>query len=122
MPLHLPTTQTVVVIAGFILIYLLLLLKKTVRGGLDLYEFLLLSMVAVVPGVFTFFPKLTKSLSDLVGVAFPFVVMFGALFVIIFIFLHRLTLQIHKLEKRSRLLIQENGLLREGLERLTAGR
>ena len=115
MPDFSPTLPTITLIAVFVALYMGLLLVMTIRGGLDLYEFLMLSMVAIVPAVFTFFPEFTNLVGRFFGVAFPFLVMFGALFVVIFLFLHRLTVKMHRLEKRSRLLIQENGLLRQML-------
>ena len=72
----------------------------------------MLSMVAVVPTIFVFWPNIAYWLADFVGVAFPFVIMFGALFLIVFLFVHRLTAKLHKLESDNRLLIQEVGILR----------
>ncbi len=111
-----PTIATMLTIGSFAVIYLLFLARKTIHNTLDLYDFILLSMVAVVPAVFVFFPGLAQWLGDLAGVAFPFVVMFGGLFVIIFILLHRLTVNIYQLQKRSRHLVQEISLLRQKLD------
>ena len=118
MEANLPTLKTTIVVGAFVVAYVLHILRKTVRDGLDFYEFLLLSSVAIVPGVFTFFPRWTAALSAAIGVAFPFVVMFGSLLAITFVFLHRLTVQVHALERRSRRLVQENGLLRREIEEI----
>lgn len=100
----------------FAVVYFLFLARKTIRNTLDLYDFILLSMVAVVPAIFVLFPGMAQWLGDLTGVAFPFIIMFGALLVIVFILLHRLTVNIYQLQKRSHHLVQEVSLLRQKLE------
>lgn len=42
-----PSAETVVIISGFAFIYMLVLLRKTLQGKFDLYDFLMLSMVAI---------------------------------------------------------------------------
>ena len=107
--------NTYLFIALFAAAYLTFIARKTARQELDLYDFVMLSMVAVVPAAFTFCPWIAFWVAGIVGVAFPFVAMFGALFLILFLFVHRLTMQVHKLEKNNHLLIQEVGLLRHEL-------
>ena len=70
---------------------MLVLLRKTMQGKFDLYDFLMLSMVAIIPAGFTLFPTLAYLVSHLTGVVFPFVVMFGALFLVVFVFMHNMT-------------------------------
>jgi len=110
--MHTINTNTYFLIALFALAYLIFIARKTSRQQLDLYDFVMLSMVAVVPATFTFWPKIAYWLADLAGVAFPFVIMFGALFLILFLFIYRLTVNMHKLEKDNLLLLQEVSLLR----------
>lgn len=117
-----PQVQTIVVVAVFACVYLFYIFRKTIYGQLDLYDLIMLSMVALVPALFTFLPGLALRVSDALGVAFPFVVMFGMLFVVIFVLLHRMTTTIHKLEHRTRSLVQENGLLRYQLDTAEAER
>jgi len=111
-----PTVATMLTIGMFAVVYFLFLARKTIRNTLDLYDFILLSMVAVVPAIFVLFPGMAQWLGDLTGVAFPFIIMFGALLVIVFILLHRLTVNIYQLQKRSHHLVQEVSLLRQKLE------
>jgi len=73
-----PSAVTVAIISGFAFIYMLVLLRKTLQGKFDLYDFLVLSMVAILPAGFALFPRLAYLISHLTGVVFPFVVMFGA--------------------------------------------
>ncbi len=104
--------QTVVIISIFALCYLYYTARETARQQLDIYDLIMLSTVAIIPSAFVLFPRLAEHLARLAGVAFPFVIMFGALFAILFIFIHRLTAKIHRLERDNRLLIQEVSLLK----------
>ena len=114
--MHTINTNTYLLIAFFAAAYLAFIARKTARQQLDLYDLVMLSMVAVVPAAFTFWPSIAYSIADFAGVEFPFVVMFGALFLVLFLFVHRLTVHVHKLERDNRLLIQEISLLRLELE------
>lgn len=112
-----PSAETVVIISGFAFVYMLVLLRKTLQGKFDLYDFLMLSMVAILPASFALFPRLANLISHLTGVVFPFVVMFGALFSVVFVFMHNITERLHKLERQNWALIQEQGLLALELKR-----
>lgn len=114
--MHTINANTYLLIALFALAYLVFIARKTARQQLDLYDFVMLSMVAVVPATFTFWPNTAYWLANLAGVAFPFVIMFGALFLILFLFVHRLTIKVHKLERDNHLLIQEVSLLHQELD------
>jgi hypothetical protein len=107
----LPSAETVFVISAFAFIYVLILLRRTLQGTFDLYDFLMLSMVAIIPAAFALFPSLAYLLSHLTGVVFPFVVMFGALFLVVFAFMHNITQRLHRLERQNCALIQEQSLL-----------
>jgi hypothetical protein len=107
-----PTTHTTVLVAIFAAWYLLVLSRRTLTGRLDFYDLIMLSMVALLPAIFVFWPRLAEIVGILAGVTFPFVVMFGVLTLVVFIFLHRITLKLHKLERLNRLLVQEISLLR----------
>jgi hypothetical protein len=112
-----PSAETVAIISGFALIYMLMLLRKTLQGKFDLYDFLMLSMVAILPAAFALFPRFAYLISHLTGVVFPFVVMFGALFLVIFVFMHKVTERLHRLERQNWALIQEQSLLALELRR-----
>ncbi len=108
--------QTVLIIMAFVFVYLSILFRKTVKGALDLYDFFMLSTVAILPAVLALFPNFAFTISQWIGVGIPFVLMFGGLFLVIFVFLHRITEKVNLLEKRTRLLVQENALLRQQTE------
>jgi hypothetical protein len=110
--MHTINTNTLIAVGLFALAYLAFVARKTARQQLDLYDFVMLSTVAVVPAVFVFWPGLAYWLAEIAGVAFPFVIMFGALFLILFLFVYRMTAKMHRLERDNLLLIQEISLLR----------
>ena len=114
--------KTIAFVAIFALGYLFFTTRKTARQQLDLYDLVMLSAVAIVPFVFVAVPGVAYWLSDIAGVEFPFVVMFGILFAILFVFVHRLTAALHRLESDNRQLIQEIGLLKQAMEETAAER
>jgi len=114
--MHPISINTYLFIAFFVVAYLIFVIRKTARQQMDLYDFVMLSMVAVIPAVFTFLPNFADWVASLFGVAFPFIVMFGALFLILFLFVHRLTIKVHTLERDNRLLIQEVSLLQQDID------
>ena len=105
-----------VVVAVFALWYLFHTIRQTARHQIDLYDLAMLSMVAIVPSGFAYFPSLAYWLASIVGVAFPFVVMFAILIAVLFVFVHRLTVKVHVIERDNRMLIQEVSLLRQTTE------
>lgn len=106
--------HTVIIISIFSLGYLYFTARKTARQQLDIYDLIMLSAVAIIPLAFVLLPGIVEYLTRLAGVAFPFVIMFGALFAILFIFIHRLTAKINRLEHDNRLIIQEVSLMLAG--------
>lgn len=104
--------QTVVIVSIFALCYLYFTARETARQQLDIYDLIMLSAVAIIPSVFVLFPMFAEWIARASGVAFPFVVMFGLLFAILFTFIHRLTAKIHRLEHNNRLLIQEVSIMK----------
>lgn len=114
--MYVVSSNTYLFVVLFSVVYLAFITVKTARQQLDLYDFLMLSMVAVVPAAFVLWPNIAGWVAEVAGVAFPFVVMFGSLFFILFLFMHRLTVKVHKLERDNRVLIQEAALLRQELD------
>jgi hypothetical protein len=107
-----PSPQTILIISTFALCYLYFTMRKTARQQLDIYDLAMLSTVAFVPAGFVLFPAFSDWVAKISGVAFPFVVMFGLLFVILFFFIHRLTVKLHRLEHDNRLLVQEVSIIK----------
>ena len=82
------------------------------RRPIDLYDFIMLSMVAIRPLIFVTIPAIANLGAELTGVRLPFVIMFSALFVVLFIISHRLTSKITKLENDNRILVRKISLLK----------
>lgn len=111
--MHAVSHETIGVILLFAAVYLVIILRKTGRSQLDLYDLVMLSTVATLPVLFALFPGFNYYISLFTGVKFPFVVLFGLLLAVIFLFINRLTARLHKLERDNRLLVQELSLLRQ---------
>ena len=114
--MHTVSIKTIILVTSFISGYMFSIIRKTARRQLDLYDLIMLSTVAIIPGAFAISPRFADWVADITGVGFPFVVMFGVLFAILFIFIHRLTVKIHRLESESCLLLQELSLLKQAVE------
>lgn len=111
-----PTPQTVIFVSVFIVVYLFILIKKTIKNAIDLYDLLLLSSLAIFPGIFVFAPRFVENLAHLVGVEFPFIILFAGLFVCVFIYLYHLIIKVNKQERLNLILIQEISLLKQEFE------
>lgn len=112
---HAPGTQTTLIVLLFVAVYLGVLFRNTVRDHIDLYDFILLSLVAVFPGVLVLFPAFAFELARLAGVEFPFVLMFGGLLVVVFVALYKLVRHVTLLRRKMVALAQEVGLLENRL-------
>lgn len=110
---YLPTTQTILFIAIFLVAYISYLLRSTLKQKIDFYDFLILTAVGVLPSIFAFFPQSTLQMTRFIGVRYPFVVLFGALFFVVFYYLFRLVIRINKLAQQERALAQELAFLRD---------
>lgn len=115
---YVPTFHTMVFVGVFGLIYLLYIVHKTTNEQLDVYDLLMLSLVAVLPLALVFIPGLADLVARLFGIAFSFVAIFGALLFVLFVLVHRLTAKLHSVVAENRSLVQEVSLLRHELEAL----
>ena len=116
MPFH-PTPSTVVFVTVFLVVYTAYLVRNTLRNNIDLYDFAMLASVAVIPAMFVYFPDLVVRITRFVGVEFPFLLLFGALSLIVFLYLYRLVIKTNEEWQTIILLTQEIGILREALDR-----
>jgi hypothetical protein len=114
--MHTVSIKTIIIVTLFASGYMFFIIRKTARDQLDLYDLVMLCAVAIIPTAFTIFPQFANLLAVITGVLFPFVVMFGILLAILFVFIHRLTVKIHRLESDSRLLLQELSLLKQTVD------
>lgn len=104
----LTTASLILFIAG----YTVFLVRAKIRETLDIYDFALLSAVIVWPAFTILFPATFEKITSLMGVKFPFTVLFGLLFVSSFILFTRLASQQKKNEKRITAMAQEIALLK----------
>ncbi len=111
-----PTIQTTIFISLFLIGYLFGLLRNATKHTIDLYDLILLVSVAIVPSVFVFFPEFTDKLSKFLGVLFPFVVLFGLLFFIVFVYLYRLVVKTNHHKFSINTITQELSILRHKLD------
>lgn len=111
-----PSLPTQIASFLFCVLYLSFLFRRLNQARLDVYDAVMLSAVAIGPALFIFVPDFSNGLANWLGVAFPFVILFSGLFVIMFLFVHRLTITLHKLQKQNRALIQEVAILRQQLD------
>lgn len=114
--MHTISLQTLIFVVVFAFGYMFVMVRKTASQQLDIYDLVMLSTVAIVPSIFVVFPEGAFWIAKIAGVEFPFVVMFGMLLAILFVFVHRLTVKLHRLESDNRLLIQEISLLKQTIE------
>lgn len=106
-----PSAQLFAFILVFGVAYTYHVVQKLRRREVDLYDFVLLLSVAAIPLLFAGWPSFTAFVGEMFGVALPLTVMFGLLFVSVFIILHRSLSRIHRLETRVVALTQELALV-----------
>jgi hypothetical protein len=87
---HPPQFQTILFVWIFFVAYLVFLIKQAILNRMDVYDFLFLAAVGLIPSIFVSFPKLTYEVSHLLGVEFPFVILFGSLIFILFLLIYQL--------------------------------
>ena len=93
-----PTWPSIISVCLFGSVYLTGLIRKMMRRPIDLYDYMVLSLLAI--------PAIVKLGAELGGVRLPFIIMFSALFVVLLIISHRPTSKITKLENYNRILVQ----------------
>jgi hypothetical protein len=107
-----PTLQTQLIVEVFAIFYLVHLWQRMKQTRIDLYDFVMLSSVAILPVAVLAIPRVPELLARLMGVTLPFTVLFGALTFVLFVATHRLTSRLHKLEDSNRRLVQDLALMR----------
>jgi hypothetical protein len=113
MEIYTPTLSAILFLAFFFIVYEIMLIKHTIKYTVDFYDLLLLSSAAIVPFLFVLFPGAVVAVTRFVGVAFPFLILFGTLFIIVFVYLYRLVVRVNALFHRCIVLTQELGILEQ---------
>lgn len=95
----------------FGLSFFLYLLIRSSKEKLDVADFLALSAVGLLPA-FSLSPLGSRLIIQLTGVKYPFVVLYGLLFLIINLYVYRIVRRLHQLEQRLVRLAQEIAIIR----------
>lgn len=111
--MHSTNPETTIIIITFAIWYIYHLLRKTSARKMDIYDFVMLSTVAIIPASFALFSDFWHYFSRKVGVSLPFILLFGILLAVIFLFVHKLTMRFRDIEAKNVLLIQELSILKQ---------
>ncbi len=114
---HFLSPNTVVALIVFLVVYETYLLKKVSHSKLDLFDFFILSSVAILPVLFSMFPGVMILLSRQLGIEFPFLILFGSIFLVVFIFMYAVVRRLYMLERKLITLAQEKAIIIEELNR-----
>ena len=71
---------------------------------------LMLVTIAFIPLVFSVFPDFFTKISHYLGVEFPFVIMFGFIFLFTYLLMHSVLLRLYRIENNLRKLSQFEAL------------
>ncbi|GEM_PF-6389634 len=116
-----PAGKTIAIVCLCGILYLWALMRRAISGRFDLYHISMLAVVVLLPMGFVVFPRFAHNLSQSIGVAFPFVLLFAALFVSMFLYMHRMTSELNRVIMRSRRLTQEIAILNAKIDSMGAG-
>ena len=77
---------------------------------IEISDFVFLSTLSIIPSIFGFFPHFTKSMSLVLGIEFPFILLFGSLVLILFMIVYRLIRKIRRLEREFKTIIIDQSI------------
>lgn len=104
---HFTSHESQIFIITFFIIYIIFLVRKAAKDQLDLYDFIMLSLIAIIPTGFVFLRGVVVSVSKFINIEFPFLLLFSALHLVSFIYLYSLVVRINKLHKKLISSVQE---------------
>jgi len=107
---HIASPAAAWTLAIFCVFYIAFLVRQLYRRTIDLYDFLMLSMIAIIPAMFILMPPIAVAIGNMFDVAFPFVIMFAALLLVVFVIVHHVLVRLHSVEGKLRQLVQEVAL------------
>lgn len=112
-----PKIMTQIFIVIFFLSFFVFLVRKVIKGSIDLFDLFFLGLLGVIPVVFVIFPQLTSYFTALIGVKYPFLILFGGLHFVMFIYITYLSSRINKLRRNGVKIAQKLALLEEKMQR-----
>ena len=98
-------------------IYLFFLFKRTLKHKLDLFDLIYLVAVVAVPCFFALAEIFSQQFAQMIGIQYPFVLMFGLIHGVTYLHTTLQAGEILKLKQKQMKLIQEVSLLKESLNR-----
>lgn len=107
---HFASIESQIFIITFFVVYIIFLVRKAAKDHLDLYDFVMLSLIAIIPTGFVFLRGLVVNVAKVINIEFPFLLLFSALHLVSFIYLYSLVVRINKLNKKLIASVQESAL------------
>lgn len=107
---HFLSTQTKFLLLAIVLFYFATILYKAIRARIDIYDLLLLASLGIFVMAFAIFPDAILWITKIVGIQFPFLLLFGGLIFILFIGMFRMLEKITEMESKITTLTQELAL------------
>lgn len=107
-----------VLVFGICFSYLVYLMMLVRQRRLDLLDFFFHSIISIVPPVFMLCYNPLANVFLLLGIRTPSFVFLGAFLLILFLYISRLMVVFHQVEKRQTRLIEELSLLKADLDQL----
>jgi hypothetical protein len=101
---------TQISVLSFSLIFFIFLLRQAKTSSISVYDFILFSLIFLIPLFFIFFEDTSKLISGYLGIEFPFVLLFSVLILALFIIAIRLTIKLFKLRETVVKLIQKEAI------------
>lgn len=107
-----------VLVLGICFSYLVYLTILVRQRRLDLLDFFFHSIISIVPPIFMLCYNPLANVFLSLGIRTPSFIFFGAFLVILFLYISRLMVVFHQVEKRQTRLIEELSLLNADLHKL----
>ncbi len=102
--------STQLFIGTFAIVVIFFFLWELASLKIELSDFIFLSTVAVVPVIFGFFPSFSKKMASILGIEFPFILLFGSLILILFLLFYRLIRKIRDIEREIKSILIEQSI------------
>ena len=102
--------STQLFIGTFAIVVIFFFLWELASLKIELSDFLFLSTLAVVPIIFGFFPGFSKKLASILGIEFPFILLFGTLILVLFLLFYRLIRKVRDIEREIKSILIEQSI------------
>jgi hypothetical protein len=117
--MYILSSNATVFILAFSTLYLVVVVRRVANSRLGPEDAFLLSTLALVPIGYVLFPSYVSAITKLVGVTYPFFLMFGFFHFVSFVMIDRVLKLVTRHQKEITILSQEIALLRGELDSLS---